>query len=155
VSQLSVELIDPRRSRELRRSVLRPETAPGDPLPGDDLADAVHIGVLVDRRLVSTCFVYPDTCPWLPEVEPAWHLRQMATWPDDRGHGYAGAVVDYAIEYVRTRNARLLWLHGRELAVPLYRRNGFVDEGELFTDEEHAVPHLCMYQFLHLIPEPR
>ena len=148
MSQFSVELIDPRRSRELRRSVLRPELAPGDPLPGDDLADAVHIGALVERRLVSTCFVFPDACPWLPDIEPAWHLRQMATWPDDRGHGYAGVVVDYAVEYVRSRNARMLWLYGRELAVAMYARHGFVATGELFTDVRHTVPHMKMYQLL-------
>jgi GNAT superfamily N-acetyltransferase len=143
-----VGLIDGTLSRELRRSVLRPNLSPRDALPGDDLDAAVHLGATVDGRVVSACFVFPEACPWLPEVAPAWHLRQMATYPDMRGQGLAGRVVDAAIEYARAAGAAVLWLYGRELAVPMYARHGFFETGDLFTDEQHTVPHMKMHALL-------
>jgi GNAT superfamily N-acetyltransferase len=144
----AVGVIDGTLSRELRRSVLRQELSVADPIPGDELTDAVHFGATIDGRVASTCFVYPDACPWMPEVEPAWHLRQMATEPSLRGQGLAGRVLQAAVQYVADAGGHLVWLYGRELAVPMYARNGFVGIGELFTDERHTIPHLRMHREL-------
>jgi predicted GNAT family N-acyltransferase len=148
VTDVAVGVIDGTLSRELRRSVLRPETSPHDPLPGDGLEAAVHFGATVDRRVVSACFVFPDPCPWLPDRQPAWHLRQMATEPEMRGRGLAGQIVDATVDYVRAAGGAVLWLYGRELAVPMYARHGFVRTGDLFTDDRHTVPHMKMHRLL-------
>lgn len=140
------EVIDPALTRELRRAILRPSLPAAASLPGDDLPDAVHFGVRIGQAIVSTCFVFPDPCPWLPERSPAWHLRQMATAPEHRGRGYAGLAVVAALAHVRAAGADILWLQARERAVPMYERHGFIGVGELFTDEEHTVPHLRMWQ---------
>ena len=84
---IAVEVVDPARTRELRRSVLRPHVPPDAPLPGDDLSDAIHLGAVVDGAVLSTCFVFAEACPWRPADGPAWHLRQMATAPEARGQG--------------------------------------------------------------------
>ncbi len=140
--------VDPAETRELRRSVLRPNLAPGQPLPGDELAGAVHFAVrLDDGELASTVFVYPDPCPWQPGAT-AWHLRQLATWPHLRGHGYGGLAVEACVDHVRASGADLLWCNARERAVPFYRRHGFVGTGELFTDDRHTIPHLRMSRSL-------
>jgi GNAT superfamily N-acetyltransferase len=145
---LTVGPVDPALTRELRRTVLRPEASRAQPLPGDELGPAaVHLGAVEDGRALCTCFVYRDPCPWL--IEPhAWHLRQMATWPERRGQGLGARVVAAAVEVVRERGAALLWCNARERAVPFYRRLGFQPHGEIFTDERHSIPHLRMHRDL-------
>jgi len=143
---MRADIVDPALTRELRRSILRPSLPVGAPLPGDELSDAVHFGVRVAGEIVSTCFVFPDACPWLPDRSPAWHLRQMATAPEHRRRGYAGLTAEAALDHVRAAAADILWLQARERAVPMYERHGFLGVGDLFTDAEHTVPHLHMWR---------
>lgn len=145
---MSVGTVDPARTYELRRSVLRDWITPGDPLPGHDPAGVVHLGREVDGRVVSTCLIAPAPCPWRPDVEPAWQLRGMATDPEQRGHGYAGEVVDAAIAYVREHGGALLWCNARELAIPMYARHGFAVDSELYADD-HGIPHKHMSIAVH------
>jgi GNAT superfamily N-acetyltransferase len=146
---MRVGVVDASATRELRRSVLRPHFAPDEPLPGDELPAGTHIGATDDDgTVIGTCFVFPDPCPWRPDVEGSWHLRQMATAPDRRGAGIGAAVLDGAVEYVRSQRASLLWCHARETAVTFYARHGFQPHGEIFIDPEHPIPHLRMFREL-------
>jgi GNAT superfamily N-acetyltransferase len=142
------EVVDPARTRELRRAVLRPQLPRDAPLPGDELPGAIHLGVVVDGVVLSTCFVFVEPCPWYPDHAPAWHLRQMATAPEARGQGLGGAVLDAAIELARSRGGRLLWANVREAAIGFYARHGLRGHGEVFTDERHPIPHLRMWRDL-------
>jgi GNAT superfamily N-acetyltransferase len=145
---MNVEIVDERRTRGLRRAVLRPNLAPDAPLPGDELADGVHLAALDgDGCVLGTCFVYPDPCPWQPQ-RVAWHLRQMATAEGHRGRGIGAAVLGAAIGYVSAQGVPLLWCCARERAVAFYRRHGFATHGGLFTDEHHPSPHQLMWQEL-------
>jgi GNAT superfamily N-acetyltransferase len=147
-------VVSAERTRELRRAVLRPQLAPGDPLPGDDLPAGVHIGAEDDDgTVVGTCFVYPDPCPWRPGLTGTWHLRQMATAPERRGEGIGTAVLEAAVEHVRAQDAPLLWCHARETAVGFYAAHGFLSYGEVFIDPEHPIPHLRMWRDLRE-PDP-
>jgi predicted GNAT family N-acyltransferase len=149
VSGIRFEIVDPSTTRELRRAVLRPEAAPGDRLPGDDLTGAIHVGAVTDEDIVvCTCFVYSDPCPWLPDRPDGWHLRQMATAPAYRSRGLGGGVLEQAVELVLVRGAGLLWCNAREPAVGFYARHGFVAVGEIFTDERHRIPHRRMVREL-------
>jgi predicted GNAT family N-acyltransferase len=148
-----IGVVDERLTRELRRSVLRPNLRPGDPLPGDDLREGVHIGATDEAgEVLCTCFVYPDPCPWQPDRDNTWHLRQMATAEGMRGRGIGGQVVEAAVEYAAGQGATLVWCNARERAVPFYARHGFVPHGEIFTDERHTIPHLRMCRELSGAP---
>jgi len=149
VVQVRVEVVDEGRTRELRRAVLRPNLPPGARLPGDQLSTGVHLAAVEDDGAVlGTCYVYPDPCPWQPERDGAWHLRQMATADGHRGRGIGGAVVEAAVEYVTEQGAPLLWCHAREPAVAFYRAHGFRTHGGIFTDERHVIPHQQMWREL-------
>lgn len=77
---MRIGIVDEAQTRELRRSVLRPNLPSGTPLPGDELADVVHLAATgEDGTVLCTCFVYPDPCPWRPDRPGSWHLRQLAT----------------------------------------------------------------------------
>ncbi|MGH8960228.1 MAG: GNAT family N-acetyltransferase [Jatrophihabitantaceae bacterium] len=142
------EIVGEAATRELRRSVLRPHLAPGDPLPGDDLPGGVHLAALDDGAVLCTCFVYPEPCPWQPDRPGAWRLRQMATLPEHRNRGLGSGVVERAVEVVRERGAELLWCEAREPAVAFYARHGFRPHGAVFTDEQHPIPHRRMWREL-------
>jgi GNAT superfamily N-acetyltransferase len=143
-----VEVVDQARTRELRRAVLRPNLSADDPLPGDEIVDAVHIAALDGDTVVGTCFVYPAPCPWRPGERPSWRLRQMATAPERRRAGIGSAVVAAAIDAVAARGGGTFWLEAREPAVPLYARHGFVREGPIYVDEQHPTPHQRMWQLV-------
>ena len=146
---VTVGVVDPARTRELRRRVLRPHLAVDAPLPGDDLPAGVHVGASdLDGTVLCTCFVYPDPCPWLTTRPDAWHLRQMATLPEHRGEGLGGQVVAAAVEYVRGEGAGLIWCYARETAVGFYAARGFTPHGPIFTEEQHQIPHQRMWREL-------
>lgn len=147
---MDVGAVEPATTRELRRSVLRPEFGPDDALPGDELCGAVHVAAVEDDVVLGTCFVYPEPCPWLPAVGDAWRLRQMATDPRHRGRGVGAAVLAGAIDVVRARGASLIWCHARESAAPFYARHGFRVHGERFV--EHGLPHRRMWRELSAAP---
>jgi GNAT superfamily N-acetyltransferase len=150
---MQVGVVDPAATRELRRSVLRPHLAPGDPMPGDELAVAVHIAACDDDgTVVGTCFVFPEPVPWLPGAGDAWHLRQMATLPGRRGQGVGTQVLDAALDHVAKFGAAVVWCHAREQAVPFYSRHGFRRHGGIFIDAEHPIPHVRMYRELDAVP---
>jgi GNAT superfamily N-acetyltransferase len=148
----AVAVVDEARTRELRRSVLRPTLRPAELLPGDDVPGGVHLGAVdADGTVACTCFVYADPCPWLPG-RPAWHLRQMATRPDRRGAGLGAAVVAAALELARAQGAEILWCNARETAAGFYERQGFERHGGVFTDERHTIPHVQMWRELRVAP---
>jgi GNAT superfamily N-acetyltransferase len=141
----SVQIVAPDVARELRRVVLRPQLSAQDVLPGDELAEAVHFGVLdPGGQAVGTCFVYAEACPWRPQVRPAWHLRQMATAAGLRGRGIGSAILSAAVRWCTAQGGRLLWCNARAGAVAFYARQGFQPYGPIFTDERHTIPHQRM-----------
>lgn len=143
-------------TRELRRSVLRPLLPPGAPLPGDDVPQVVHFAVLgADGAPLSTCFVYPEVCPWWASgaaAEPPGtahrHLRQMATAAEARGRGLGGAVLSAVDAWAAADGGGLLWCHARETATAFYAAYGWRPVGDVFTDERHPIPHRRMWRLV-------
>ncbi|WP_375486001.1 GNAT family N-acetyltransferase [uncultured Jatrophihabitans sp.] len=139
--------IDAARSTDLRREVLRPHWAPGTPMHGDDLADAVHIGAVDGDTVVGACVLQP--APYPHGDEPgAWQLRGMATAEGRRGEGIGAVVLDAAVEAVRARDGQFLWCKAREVAVAFYERNGFTVGSPRYVEPQTGLPHHDMYRRL-------
>jgi GNAT superfamily N-acetyltransferase len=154
-AQWTVAIVDNDVARELRRTVLRPQLSADDPLPGDELLEAVHFAVLDPAgQAVGTCFVYAEPCPWRPDVLPSWHLRQMATAAGLRGRGVGTAVLTAAVDWCSGQDGRLVWCNARAGAVAFYARHGFRPYGGVFTDERHTIPHRRMSRELAAQPSP-
>jgi GNAT superfamily N-acetyltransferase len=152
-AEFRAELINPRRSRELRRSVLRPHLATSDPLPGDGIGTAVHIGAFVNIfTLASTCFIYPDPCPWRAAEQPAWHLRSLATEPALRGQGAATAVLRTAVDYVAATGGGLLWCDARLAAITFYLRIGWTEHGDEHLSSDPPIPHRYLWRMVEPSP---
>ena len=142
MTELTVRTVDGRQSRELRRSVLRPQFSPEAALPGDDLPYTIHLAAFDGSSLVSACMILPQPCEWQPG-RPAWRLRSMATEPAVRRTGAGAAVVRAAAEVARDRGAELLWCRARQPAIGFYQRCGWQLHGEPFTTEYG--PHRYMW----------
>jgi len=140
-----VRIADPQETVELRRSVLRPNLAPGSTMPGDEVTDAVHIGAFAGSSLVSTCLVFAEACPWLPD-RPAWRLRSMATDPDRRGGGFGARVLAGAERISQRHGAELIWCLARISAAGFYGRAGWIEHGEIFPTDYG--PHVRMWKEL-------
>lgn len=142
MAEASARMIDPLESMELRRSVLRPNLAPGSALPGDDMFGVVHLGAFDGSTLASACLVFPEPCPWQPR-RTAWRLRSMATDPDRRGAGFGALVLAEAERTARSRSAEILWCLARDSAVGFYQRHGWISYGPVFDTD--LGPHQRMW----------
>jgi GNAT superfamily N-acetyltransferase len=145
---MELRIVDATTTKELRRAVLRPYWPIGSPMHGDENPDAVHFGALDDGRLVGCCLILPRPYPLRPDAAGAWQLRGMATAPERQGTGVGTAVIDYAIDYARRRDGRLMWCDARTTAVRFYRAHGFATEGEEFLHEESGIPHYRMWRMI-------
>jgi predicted GNAT family N-acyltransferase len=132
-----VERVDAATVRPLRHAVLRSGRPPEESqYPQDDLPDTLHLAALDDSGDVLACAtVFPE--PY--EGRPAWRLRGMASAPEVRGQGHAGALLAEALRLLHALGAELLWCNARVAALPFYLRFGFTTVGEQF--EVVGVPH--------------
>ena len=143
-----IEWVDPDITLPLRWRVLRPHLDPDQirPLPGERRPGARHLAALTpDGRVVGTAVLMPELFELMPEREPAWRLRGMATDERARGQGVGARVLGAAIEFVAASGGGLLWCHARILAVPFYRRAGLSTLGPEW-DEPHIGRHVCMWR---------
>lgn len=151
---MRVTTVDGATTRELRRVVLRASQPPGDPLPGDDRPDAVHIAATGDDgTLLGTCLVFEQSCDWRPE-RPAWILRSMAVDPAQQGRGVGRAVLAGAVRTAGEAGAALLWCHARETAVGFWHVNDWHDRfadgepGQTYVEAATGLEHRDMYRLL-------
>jgi len=116
----------------VRRPVLRPGRPPEDArYAGDDDVGTLHLGALVDGRLVAVATIIRQ--PPVGEDDPgAWRVRGMATLPEHRGRGLGARLLDALVEHARGSGGGWVWCTARIGAVSLYRRAGFEPEGAPF-----------------------
>lgn len=132
-------------TRPLRAAILRPGSAPETLIyPGDDEADALHVGAFVGERLVGIASVSHRPPPG--ESDPgAWQLRGMATTQDMRGTGCGAALVHACIAHVKAHGGTRFWCNARLTAEGFYAKLGLVRCSEEFVTPDTGVPHVVMF----------
>jgi GNAT superfamily N-acetyltransferase len=144
---------------ELRQQVLRPhESIQQLALPDDDHpSTGTFAAIGVDGEIIGCARVAPEPSPFgtdaspsggapgLSDGAPAWRLRGMATREDARNQGVGAAVLDRVIGHVALHGGGLLWCNARIPAMNLYRRAGFVEEGEAWNDPDIG-SHVVMWR---------
>ncbi len=68
-------------------------------------------------------------------------IGRVAVLEASRGRGLGSAMMRHIMAYARQEGFGSLYLHAQVDAADLYRRLGFVDEGELFY--EANIPHIA------------
>lgn len=142
-----MEQVDPFATVWLRHRVLRPHQTYDEVAAETDVPEVFAIGALVERALVSCVVAHPETFPSEPDRPDAWRLRGMATDPAHRGQGHATSVLARTLDELRLRGAGLVWCNARLPAEKLYRRAGFVRNGEPW-DDPLIGPHVRMQRIL-------
>jgi len=142
-----VETVPAERTYPLRQRVLRPHQRVEDVvIPGESGPGVAHIAaVTLDGEVVGTAVLLRQAFAPMPDRDPAWRLRGMATDPGRQGHGIGGRVLRHAIAYVSLHGGGLLWCHARVPARRFYERAGFTAIGEEWVEPELG-PHVAMWR---------
>ncbi len=142
--QLSAKLISAADTHSLRHLVLWPHLDSPERcvLAIDEQADAFHVGVFVEDRLVSigSFFALPSERLLL---QPQYRLRAMATDPDFRRRHAGDVLIEFAAERLRLMGVRALWCDARLVAFPFYKSLGFS-----WHEDVYEVPLIGPHYFM-------
>lgn len=126
---------------DLRKRVLRDGTPSRDPrYPEDDLDGTVHLGTVLDGRVVATSTWLPRPCPATADGR-AVQLRGMAVDPALQGSGIGRVLLRAGIDRARDDGATLVWARARDAALGFYVTEGFDVVGDAFIDEATGLSH--------------
>jgi predicted GNAT family N-acyltransferase len=94
----------------------------------------VHIGGFVEDELCATAMLVPEG--------QRLKMQRVAVKEDHQGKGIASAMMKFCENYALEKGFKEIYCHARETAVPFYKKNKYVPEGEPFM--EATIPHLKM-----------
>ena len=140
-----IRFIKARDTWPLRHKVLRPhQTLEDCDYPNDRNPDSFHLGAFVGDHLIGVGSFYKEKndslSGWIQ-----WRLRGMAVDPDHRARKLGSALLDFALDHLRSQGADLLWCQARETAIAFYEKHAFQKHGERF-DIEGIGGHYVMYR---------
>jgi predicted GNAT family N-acyltransferase len=75
-------------------------------------------------------------------ITPDGHIGRIAVLPEWRNMCIGSAMLELLVDYARTQHIEFVELNSQMQAVPLYKKFGFEEEGEVFMDAN--IPHLKM-----------
>lgn len=91
-------------------------------VPGDD--EAFHLGLFVDRELVSVVSVF--------KKEGGAQFRKFATLPRHQGKGFGSKLLVYMIGYVQKKKISKIWCNARVAKVHFYSGFGLTTTKQTF-----------------------
>lgn len=143
---MHVKVIGAELTKPLRHQVLWPhiENTEDCIIDIDHREDAIHLGAFDEEgKIVGVCSLFEMTTPKL-DFPKQYRLRAMATDPAVRGTGAGRAIVEFALETVKTAGYDVLWCDARKVALGFYERMGFerIDE---WYEVRNIGPHQLMY----------
>lgn len=153
-SDIDLRLVDVDETFDLRREVLRPWLTPEtarETYAGK--GEHFHCGALRGGRVISTAGFAAEAHPGYETVfgPVQWRLRGMATYPEFRGSGLGGQVLEFGLAEVARRLATkgqvsaVVWCNGRSGAQRFYERHDFRPIGELF-ETPGTGPHYVFWR---------
>lgn len=78
------------------------------------------------------------------EGEEDGHIRYMAVKPEHRFAGVGSRILDALEREAKQANLSRIILNARATAIPFYRKNGYVGEGDIFIIDVLQLPHIQM-----------
>jgi len=117
----------------IRRKVFVEEQGVDATLEYDKEEQATHYLLLLAGKPIGTA-------RWR-ETENGIKLERFAVLPEFRNRGLGEIILEAVLKDV-AGSGKTIYLHSQSKAVPFYERNGFVKEGEMFT--EAGIEHFYM-----------
>lgn len=140
-SDLAVRKITAADTHPLRRRILRDGATDADvEWPGDEDRTTIHLGVVVEGRVVaiSTWLVAPD--PIAPDRDSV-QLRGMATEPTMTGRGLGRALLEAGTTHALASGHEQIWANARVSALGFYEAAGWTVTGPVFDTAVTGLPH--------------
>ncbi|MGK4006885.1 GNAT family N-acetyltransferase [Sorangium sp. So ce1036] len=101
-------------------------------------AEAQHFVIQDGAEVVATMRLVP--------YGDALKVGRVAVRKELRGRGLGRRMIEEAVRVAEAQRARALVLSSQVVAVPFYRKLGFVEEGPVF--DEAGIPHTRMVRLL-------
>ncbi len=132
----------------VRLNVLRRGTPSRDAAyDGDNDPDTVHIGAMIENRVVATSTWLVASWP-NDATERAVQLRGMAVLDEVQHSGVGQALIAAGQAHARSLSAVYVWAKARDTAISFYERCGFMVVGDQFMEPASGLPHHLV--LLHL-----
>ena len=130
-------------------SVRHPVLRAGKPIEscrfeGDDLPTTTHIGLFQYNHLIGIISIFEVKSPLFND-ERQFQLRGMAVLEEHQKKGFGEKLVRHAEQFLKSRNASLIWFNARLSAVEFYKRIGYTTVGEVFIINAVG-PHNVMFK---------
>ncbi len=109
----------------------------------DDKEGTFHVGAFKDDNLVAIGTFLIERNEKFKQKKQ-YRLRAMASTPEVRGENFGKRVIDFAINYLKSKEVELLWCDARKVALGFYEKMGFNVVGD-FYEVRNIGPHKLMY----------
>lgn len=98
--------------------------------PTDNNEGVFHLAYYVNQTEIATVATfYPQKLEGREAF--GYQLRGMATDTPFFGKGYGAALINYAVDYIKTAKAEYIWCNARTSAIDFYKKQGF----EIISEE--------------------
>jgi len=125
----------------VRLNVLRRGTPAREAMyDGDSDAGTVHIGAMIEDRVVATSTWLIASWP-NDATKRAVQLRGMAVLDEMQHRGVGQALIATGLAHARSLSAVYVWAKARDSAIPFYERCGFTVVGDQFMEPASGLPH--------------
>lgn len=101
-------------------------------------ATAYHCVIYVDK--------IPVACGRLNIINDGAKICRIAVLRDFRKSGYATELCNHFITLAKQKGAKYVFLHAQTYIIHLYKKIGFIAEGDHFFEE--GIPHIRMFMKL-------
>ncbi len=125
----------PEHAHELRKEVFIKEQGFAAEFDETDNI-AIHFVAYDDDDVIGTCRIFTENDPQV------YHIGRMAVRKTYRHQHVGAALLRAAEQFIRANDGVKITLSAQEHAIPFYRKQGFVQEGDIYMDEH--CPHLRM-----------
>jgi N-acetylglutamate synthase-like GNAT family acetyltransferase len=92
----------------------------------------ILIAAVEEEQIIGCCILTPVD-------KHAIQLRQMAVKQNIQRSGIGRTIIQFAEEKAKENGFKTLFMHARDVVIPFYEKQGYVIDGEGFT--EVNIPH--------------
>ena len=148
MKNIEIKLINPQLTHKIRNEVLWPHKDLKDCMINEDLqSNTFHVGVFLNTEIISIGTFIKKTNNIFIDIKDQYRLRAMATSKIHQGKSMGIKLIDFAINFLREKNMKLLWCDARKIAIPFYEKMGFKTHGDYYNIPKIGL-HKLMYIYL-------
>lgn len=145
-SNYRAKLITAQQAWSIRQPVLRE----GKPLEacifdGDDYETTFHTGLFSMNNLIAVATFMKNSHSLFLEINQ-FQLRGMAVLKEFQGQGCGHRILKFGESLLIKQDVKMIWCNAREIAVPFYKKNHFVIEGDPFI-----IPNIGLHYVMRKI----